>query len=111
MEMYSIISENKILNFLAFGAAINFYIGYFKPLQPYRYRLMHWLTNTIVRKGWFWLFPVITAINCVKCLSFWGALIIYQDIRLAMLMSIYAYLLERVLNASNSVNAEGGDLQ
>ena len=109
MEPYIIISENNILNFLAFGAGVNFYIGYFRPLQPYRFQLTHWLSNLIVRKRWFYLAPFLTAINCVKCLAFWGGFIIYQDIRLAMLMSIYAYLLERVLNAGNYVGAEGGD--
>ena len=53
MEMYNIISENRIIDFLAFGAGVNFYIGYFKPLQPYRFQLTHWLSNLIVGKGWF----------------------------------------------------------
>jgi len=101
--------ENEILNFIAIGLGINFYLGYFKPLQPYRYQLTYWLSGLIARKGWFYLAPFLTAINCVKCLAFWGGWLIYLDIRLAMLLSVYSYLLERVLNASNNVSAEGGD--
>lgn len=107
MEPYIIISENRILEFISLSLTIIFWTGYFTPIQSYRFQLTHWLSNLIVRRGWFYLHPVLTFINCNKCLGFWGGWLYYWDIRLGMLLSVSTFLLGKLI--AYAQGAEGGD--
>lgn len=87
----------QLLNFIAFGIAINFWTHWFTPLQYYRAKLTTWLTNMIVRKGWFRLFPVVTAINCPQCLGFWLGSLVFWSVPIGMIMSVYSCILYKIL--------------
>lgn len=93
--------NTELIQFLGIGGLTIFWSSFFKPLQSLKKK---YILNPLVRLDNQFLLALYKHINCPKCLGLWIGLIVYQNIYLAVLLSIYTYLLNIVLYDSRSLD-------
>jgi len=80
---------------------VNFLLHWFGPIQKYRERLVEKMVRMIVKARIFWAEPALQIITCVRCLSFWSALLYFQNLTLALITSFLAVCFEKILKYGN----------
>lgn len=80
------------------GALIaNFFTWYFKPLDGVRdYIVTKWV-NFFLKKNMFWATRAIVIITCPKCLAFWGILVYTLNFMDAIIASMLALVIRKIL--------------
>ena len=75
----------------------NFITWYFEPLTTIR----EWIVDTYIRfcvkYNLFWATKASLLLTCPKCLAFWGTLIYTQNLIDAIIASILALLIHKML--------------
>ncbi len=75
-----------------------FVTGYYRPLDPIR----EWITNKwvsfFVRREMYRTAEVAIVFNCAKCMAFIATLIYMQNLIYAIISSILALLINKIIN-------------
>jgi hypothetical protein len=87
----------QLITFISLSLIIIFWTQYFTPIQPFRIWVITSLSNWIVKKQLYYLHPVLTLMNCNKCLGFWGGWLYYWDIRYGLMLSVLTFLLAKLI--------------
>lgn len=75
----------------------NFFTWYFAPLDGVREYIVSKWVNFFVRRNWLWAVSGIKIITCPKCLAFWGILLYTFNLMDAIIASMLALVIKRVL--------------
>ena len=92
---------NQFLDIIGIALFTNFLLHWFGPIQPWRERLVEKLVRTMVKYNLFFAEPLLSIFTCVQCLSFWSALIYFQNLTLALICSFFAVTSEIVIKYRN----------
>ena len=93
--------NQELIQFLGIGGLIIFWSSFFKPLQSLKKK---YILDPLVKADKWDILAIYKHLNCPKCLGLWIGLIVYQNIYLAILLSIYTYLLNLVLYDPRSLD-------
>ena len=85
------------IDLLGLALFVNFLLHWFGPIQPWRERLVEKMIRTMVRYNLFFAEPLLTVFTCVMCLSFWSALLYFQNFTYALITSFIAVVIEKIL--------------
>ena len=75
----------------------NFFTWYFAPLDGVREYIVSKWVNFFIKRNWFWGAQGIKLITCVKCLAFWGILVYTFSLTNAVIASMLALVIKKVL--------------
>jgi hypothetical protein len=75
-----------MIEILGLAILVNFWTHWFVPLQ--------WVKDKI---RWHKLPDMFMFLNCTKCLGFWSALVVTQNLYLAVATSLTSYLIENMI--------------
>lgn len=75
----------------------NFFTWYFRPLEDVRMYIVNKWVNFFIKREWFWAVPGIQIITCPKCLAFWGILVYTFNFMDAVIASMLALVIKKVL--------------
>ena len=85
------------VNVIGLALFINFLLHWFSPIQSWREHLVGKMVRIMVKYNMFWAEPLLTIFTCVQCLSFWSALLYYQNFTYALITSFIAVVIEKIL--------------
>lgn len=85
------------IDLLGLALFVNFLLHWFGPIQPWRERLVEKLVRTMVKYNLWFAEPLLTVFTCVMCLSFWSALLYFQNFTYALITSFIAVVIEKIL--------------
>jgi len=86
-----------LIDVIGLALFINFLLHWFGPIQPWRERLVEKMVRTMVKYNLFFAEPLLTIFTCVMCLSFWSALLYFQNFTFALITSFIAVVIEKIL--------------
>jgi hypothetical protein len=93
---------DSLIQFIGIGILIQFWIFWFKPIQWLKRK---YIVKPLLHQHCFWFIDNIWChLNCSKCLGFWIGLIVYQNIYLGAIMSVYSYILNLALYDNRTSN-------
>jgi len=75
----------------------NFITWYFEPLTTIREWIVDMYIRWCVKYNMFWATKVSLLLTCPKCLAFWGTLVYTQNLIDAIIASILALLIHKML--------------
>lgn len=75
----------------------NFFTWYFRPLDDVRMFIVNKWVNFFVKREWFWGVSAIQIITCPKCLAFWGILVYTFNFMDAIIASMLALVIKKIL--------------
>jgi hypothetical protein len=83
-----------MIELVGIAILINFYTFWFNPfnIQEWKDAKITRLLEWTIDKEYFWAQSLIRVLYCEKCIGFWIGLIVYQDIFMAAILSLTAYL-------------------
>ena len=76
---------------------VNWLLHWFTPIQSWREHLVDKMVRMMVKINTYRLEPLLLVFTCVKCLSFWSALLYFQNFTFALITSFVAVVIEKVL--------------
>lgn len=76
---------------------VNWLLHWFTPIQSWREHLVDKMVRMMVKINAYRLEPLLLVFTCVKCLSFWAALLYFQNFTFALITSFIAVVIEKVL--------------
>ena len=80
----------------------NFFTWYFRPFEPAReFIVKHWV-DFFIRKNMFWATKAIVIITCPKCLAFWLILICTHNLVGAIVASMLALIIQKIMRYAES---------
>jgi len=85
------------IDLLGLALFVNFLLHWFGPIQPWREKLVEKLVRTMVKYNLWFAEPLLTVFTCVMCLSFWSALLYFQNFTYALITSFIAVVIEKIL--------------
>ena len=85
------------IDIIGLSLFVNFLLHWFGPIQPWRERLVEKMVRTMVKYNLFFTEPLLTIFTCVQCLSFWSALLYFQNFTYALITSFIAVVIEKIL--------------
>lgn len=80
----------------------NWATWYFKPFEPAREYIVKRWVDFFVRKNMFWATRAIVIITCPKCLAFWLILICTHNLVGAIVASMLALIIQKILTYAES---------
>ena len=86
-----------LIDIIGLALFINFLLHWFGPIQPWRERLVEKMVRVMVKYNMFFAEPLLTIFTCVMCLSFWSALLYFQNFTFALITSFIAVVIEKIL--------------
>ena len=88
-----------LIHILGIAILINFYTFWFNPfdIQQWKDKQITRLLEWSIDKEYFWVQPILRLLYCEKCIGFWVGIIVYQDILLAAVLSLTAYLVKHLI--------------
>ena len=92
----------KWIEVVGLALFVNWLLHWFTPIQPLRERLVDKMVRMMVKINAYRLEPLLLVFTCVKCLSFWSALIYFQNLTLALICSFLAITFETVIKYKNN---------
>ena len=92
----------KLIDIIGLALFVNFLLHWFGPIQSWRERLVEKMVRTMVKYKLFFAEPLLSLFTCVQCLSFWSALIYFQNLTLALICSFLAITFETVIKYRNN---------
>ena len=81
--------EDSIYNILSVALFANYFTHFYKPIQPAREALVNFLS---------YFFIITKVLSCSKCLSFILSLIVFLDIRAALLAGFLGYIIQFLID-------------
>ena len=86
-----------LIDILGLALFVNFLLWWFEPIQSWREKLVGKMVRVIVKYNLFFAEPLLTIFTCVQCLSFWSALLYFQNFTYALITSFVAVVIEKIL--------------
>jgi hypothetical protein len=83
-----------MIELVGIAILINFYTFWFNPfgIQEWKDAKITRLLEWSIDKEYFWVQSLLRVLYCEKCIGFWVGILVYQDIFLAAILSLTAYL-------------------
>jgi hypothetical protein len=75
-----------MIEVLGIAVLVNFWTHWFAPFQWFKEKI--W---------WYRLPDMFSFVNCTKCMGFWTALVVLQNLYLAAATALFAYLIESTI--------------
>jgi hypothetical protein len=75
-----------MIEVLGLAVLVNMFVHWFQPIQWFKQKI--W---------WYRLPDMFSFVNCTKCMGFWTALVVLQNLYLAAATALFAYLIESTI--------------
>lgn len=93
----------KWIEVIGLALFVNWLLHWFTPIQRIRERIVGTMIEWIVKSRLYGLEALLVVFTCVKCLSFWSALLYFQNFTFALITSFIAVVMEKILKYENNV--------
>ncbi len=93
----------KWIEIVGLALFVNWLLHWFTPIQSWREALVEKMIRMMVKINAYRLEPLLLVFTCVKCLSFWSALLYFQNFTYALITSFIAIVIEKILKYENNV--------
>lgn len=93
----------KWVEVIGLALFVNWLLHWFTPIQSWREHLVEKSVRVLIKIRAFWAEPLLLVLSCVKCLSFWAALLYFQNFTFALITSFVAVVMEKILKYENNV--------
>ena len=84
--------ELSIYNFLSVSIGSIFFTGFYTPIQATKDALLERLPDSYLQR------QVLIVLNCSKCLSLIVSAILFLDIRVALVCSLFTYFINHLID-------------